>query len=86
MLGLLGLWGVPKMQRLIEGLSRPAWDRESREIHVVIEPRRKASSGRGQVAAAMFAAMMKGDVEAVKTALSQLDALLSPQSMTSRLT
>lgn len=73
------------MQRLNEELARPG-DRESREIEVVIEPRRKASTGRGQVAAAMFAAMMKGDVEAVKAALGQLDALLSPQSMTSRLT
>jgi hypothetical protein len=74
------------MQRLNEGLARPAGDQESREIRVVIEPRRKASTGRGQVAAAMFAAMMKGDVEAVKAALGQLDVLLSPQSMTSRLT
>jgi hypothetical protein len=34
----------------------------------------------------MFAAMMNGDVEAVKGALNELGVLLSPQSMTSRLT
>jgi hypothetical protein len=78
--------GDSKMQRLDEGAADPAGYRESDEIQVVIEPRRNASTGRGQVAATMFAAMMNGDVEAVEAALDQLGVLLSPQSMTSRLT
>jgi hypothetical protein len=78
--------GVSKMEKLDEGVACPAEYRESGEIRVVIEPRRKSSTGRGQVAAAMFAAMANGDVEAVKAALSQLGVLLSPHSMTSWLT
>ena len=74
------------MQRLNEGLGDPAQYRESDQIQLVINPRRNASAGRRQVAAMMFAAMMNGDVEAVKGALIQLGVLLSPQSMTSRLT
>ena len=74
---------MPEFDGGYTGLARPA---ESSEIQVIIESRRSASTGRRQVAAAMFAAMMSGNVEAVVAALSQLGVLRPPQSMRSRLT
>ncbi len=75
---------MPGFDEGYTGLARPA---EASEIQAIIESRRRASTGRGQAAAATFAAMMNGDVEAVKAALIQLGMLRSPQSRrTSRLT
>jgi len=84
--GSCGGSNIARFEDGYTGLDRPPGHADSSENQVIIESARKASTGRGQVAAAMFVAMMSGDVEAVKAALSQLGILLSPQSMTSRLT
>ncbi len=64
------------------GLARFTGRPENGEFKgIVIELQRAASNARRRVAAAMSAAMMKGDVEAVAAALCLLGARPSRQAM-----